>query len=359
MKVIHVITTLDIGGAEKQLSQLVRIQKQNSLICEVWYLKGNAPLRAELEQSDIKVRKLTIGFFFREGIKYRRRKETGLKAKKLLVHAHLPRSELVSLCFSLISGLPLVVSKHNTEPMWPRGNKQMSRILAKLVYSRASGVICISRAVKNYLEKSHELPAKSEKVSVIYYGFADRQENSIKKPKNSLKVLTLARLEPQKDLITLILASQILQNHGMDVKVRIRGAGRLKNILENEISQRNLNNIEILPPIENVSSEYDWADILVLPSKYEGFGLVLLEAMQKKIMILAANSTAVEEVLNSREALLFDVGDYAQLASKLARLVTSEEERLENRKLVQEVSKLFDIRNQLKWTGIVYERAFQ
>jgi glycosyltransferase involved in cell wall biosynthesis len=88
-------------------------------------------------------------------------------------------------------------------------------------------------------------------------------------------------------------------------------------------------------------------DVFVLTSKYEGFGLVLLEAMKAKIPILASNTSAIPEVLGVNYPGLFNVGGVEDLVSKmkltfdrnyLEHLLTFYPARLE----IFESSKMFD-----------------
>lgn len=355
MRVIHIITTLDNGGAEKQLVLFIRHQINTSIKCEVLFLKGTAPLKSELEYLGIKVKKLSPLVFLNLVAGIRFKKLTKQKNSKVIIHTHLPRSEIVGLLACLLSCIPLVVSKHNVEKMWPNGPSWASKFIATIVYRKSSAIVCISRAVKTSLQQIRELPMESNKVKVIHYGFGKTVKRTPKKINSHLNILTLARLEPQKDLPTLIGACEKLQSKGIRVNVRIRGNGRLKSYLEKQIRDKNLTNIEILPNIVNIEPELLWADLLVLPSKYEGFGLVLLEAMQYKIMILAANSSAVEEVLGSESTLLFQVGEVDELADRIQILSNSSRHRTENLKRVEERGKLFDISTQVSLTNTLYE----
>ena len=356
MHIIHIITTLDIGGAEKQLVVLAKHQLQSSTSCEVLYLKSSAPLKHDLEIVGVRVRKLTLGTFLRLSIDNRLQKILDRGNSKNLLHAHLPRAEILGILLSIFAGIPLVVSKHNSEKMWPKGPKFISYILSRVVHSRSSFIVCITRSVKLFLEQIEELPSNSKKVEVIHYGFYGSVERDLELFKQPIKVLTLARLEPQKDLSTLVRACEKLQVEGVQVQVRIRGEGSLKNEITREISARGIRNVEILPPVADVEKEYLWADLLVLPSRYEGFGLVLLEAMSYNIMILSTNSPAAEEILGTGSALLFPIGNADALAHKIETLSRSAIHRMENQRLVKVRSKSFDLENQLTKTKTLYER---
>jgi glycosyltransferase involved in cell wall biosynthesis len=71
---------------------------------------------------------------------------------------------------------------------------------------------------------------------------------------------------------------------------------------------------------KNVYEVMSKLDIFCLTSKYEGFGLVLLEAMQSEIPIVAANNSAIVEVLGEEYPFLFRTSDQSDLVEKLEKL---------------------------------------
>ena len=92
-KVTHLITTIERGGAEKQLLTLASEQVQSGLNVVVLYLKGKPDLRNEFEESGAEVNNLLGGKSFLKQIfllsKYLRKNPSP-------VHAHLPKSELLA-----------------------------------------------------------------------------------------------------------------------------------------------------------------------------------------------------------------------------------------------------------------------
>ena len=69
----------------------------------------------------------------------------------------------------------------------------------------------------------------------------------------------------------------------------------------------------------HVNTFFDVSDIFVLSSKYEGFGLVILEAMSRRTPILASCSPAIIEILGQNYPGLFPIGDSNSLAKLLER----------------------------------------
>ena len=164
-KVTHLITTIERGGAEKQLLTLASEQVQSGLKVVVLYLKGKPDLKDEFEASGVTVNNLLVGKSFLKQIfllsKYLRKNPSP-------VHAHLPKSEFLAAI--AVTKKYLVFSRHNSEPFWPGGPRIISNLLSKFVCKRASQGIAISNAVKSYLIKRGEIPT-CYTIGVVYYGF--------------------------------------------------------------------------------------------------------------------------------------------------------------------------------------------
>jgi glycosyltransferase involved in cell wall biosynthesis len=97
-----------------------------------------------------------------------------------------------------------------------------------------------------------------------------------------------------------------------------------------------------LGKIDNVPKFLSELDLFVFTSKGEGFGLVLLEAMLASRPILAANNSAIPEVLGKDYAGLFKTGDFIDLAQKISMVM---ENKVYSKGLVksyQQQVKLFD-----------------
>ena len=137
-KVTHLITTIERGGAEKQLLTLASEQVQSGLNVFVLYLKGKPDLRNEFKAAGVEVNNLLVGKSFLKQIfllsKYLRKNPSP-------VHAHLPKSELLAAV--VISKKYFVFSRHNAEPFWPSGPRIISNLLSKFVCKRASQGIAI------------------------------------------------------------------------------------------------------------------------------------------------------------------------------------------------------------------------
>lgn len=311
MKILHLITTLEPGGAENQLLILARSQVRSGQCVKVAYLKGTGGLASKFEDIGCEViscrSKLRLLFLIRKSIKL---------FDPDVIHTHLPRAEIVA--YLLCRNRPIVNSRHNAEAFWPSGNSFLSRFLSRVVTSRSVSVIAISKGVSNFLITNREV-RDSSKISVVYYGFDDMVtcEMPRKFPKsNHFRFLCVSRLVEQKDIPTLLEAFALQNADLPGATLTIVGDGNLKSVLRSRAEELGISrSVSWLGKLTEVRSIYKSHDCLVLPSRYEGFGLVLLEAMQAGLPIIASSYPVIIEVLSSDHPGIFEIGKSSQLAS--------------------------------------------
>jgi len=328
-KVTHLITTIERGGAEKQLLTLASGQTQSGLNVVVLYLKGKPDLRNEFEAAGVEVNNLLLGKSFLKQIfllsKYLRKNPSP-------VHAHLPKSELLAAV--VIAKKYFIFSRHNAEPFWPGGPRIISNLLSKFVCKRASQGIAISNAVKSYLIKRGEIPT-GYTIDVVYYGFQkDTSTNAaglglitniMTGQSSNYKVGTIGRLVPQKDYPTLLSAFSNVLKSMPNIDLYVVGEGHLqKDLIELSKSLGIIDKVHWLGKTEYIKEFLSKIDLFILPSKYEGFGLVLLEAMVAKKPIIAADNSAIPEVLGRSYEGLFLTGDVNTLAQQIKTAISDD-----------------------------------
>ena len=361
-KITHLITTIERGGAEKQLLTLASEQVQSGLTVEVIFLKGKPELKKEFEESGVEVNKLLVEKNFLKQIsllsKYLRKNPSP-------VHAHLPKSELLAAI--VVPNKYFIFTRHNSEPFWPSGPRIISNLLSKFVCKRASQGIAISNAVKSYLIKRGEM-LNDYTIDVVYYGFQkDISTNSgglglisniMSSQSLNYKIGTIGRLVPQKDYPTLLIAFSNILKSLPQTELYVVGEGYLqKDLIELSKSLGISDKIHWLGKTEYIKEFLSIIDLFILPSKYEGFGLVLLEAMVAKKPIVAANNSAIPEVLGKTYEGLFSTGDVKALAQQINTAIS---DKNFSERLVQSYStqlNLFDPNDMYKYIKKIYSNA--
>ena len=144
--------------------------------------------------------------------------------------------------------------------------------------------------------------------------------------KNKRWIVGCGRLEAQKDFETLIRAfhAYLLQHKNTSIRLILVGNGSQKGFLEALCEELDIRESVQFTGFQ--SNPYPWiaaADVLVLPSLYEGFGLVIVEAMALGVPVIASDCPwGPSEIIDSGDSgLLFQVGHVDQLATQLEHVL--------------------------------------
>ena len=146
----------------------------------------------------------------------------------------------------------------------------------------------------------------------------------------SNRIICVGRLTRQKGFDYLIKAWALIANKYPGWKIDIFGSGDLEDFLIQMIDNYNLKeSITINKPTSNIFEEYDRSSIYILSSRYEGFCLVLLEAMSFGIPCISFNCPhgPSDMITNGEEGILVPVGDINKLADSIEWMITHKEER--------------------------------
>lgn len=307
-QIVHVITTIERGGAENQLLILAREQIKLGFNVEIWFLKGRPELKEELESCGAVVNGQLVGKPFIFQATYFRKYLRKIP-KMHFLHAHLPQAELLA-SLALNKNSRFIITRHFGGQFMPKGLPIVSAILSQFATRKAIKVIAISDSVREIIIEKHEI-THPEKIVKIYYGF-DAQEftKSIEDRKSTestgkIVIGTVARLSIEKNLKTLIQAFGLLANT-QNSELRIVGTGPLEIELRKLSSDLGVQDrVTFLGKRRDIPEIMRTFDIFVLPSLFEGFGMVLLEAMAVGRRIVVANNSAMVEVIGTNGAGIF------------------------------------------------------
>lgn len=307
-KVLHVITSLNRGGAENHLVDLVRGQLRKGLQVEVAYLRGDGYWSHELEGKGIRVHALGLRYYGDVRPLFRLGKVLTAFAPDI-VHAHMPPAEIYArLALFHADQVCFVITKHNDEPFCPLPGH---RWLGHWVLRRARRVVAISEAVNRYV--CRQLRADPRLVITIHYG-VDSSRYDVPNhsrdlritwgcPEDGILVGTVSRLAPQKALHVLIEGYAHYTNFAArSSRLLIVGTGDLENELKTLADRLGIAEKVIWAGFrEDIASVMHAMDVFALTSNYEGFGLVLVEAMAAGRPIVATKVSAIPEVVRDGE----------------------------------------------------------
>ena len=319
--IFHLITTIEMGGAEKQLLILAKEQIKRGLTVVIIPLKGKPELFSDFKKAGVTVDLSLINKPFLSQVFLLIKK---LNEKTLILHAHLPRAELIASLTSMRN--PFFVSRHNAEKFFPKANKTLSRYLSRFVILRARRIIAISFAVLDFNLASGEARS-TRKFEVIHYGIESNSSPSGREkisvtmeatPNQYFKIGTIARVDKQKDFPTLLTALKMISERFPDARLSVVGDGPL--LKEMQQLSRELEVDHLVTWLGRISEIDDFLkslDLFILTSVYEGFGLVLLEAMRNSVPVIASRNSAIPEVMGEKYHLLAETGSPADFYKKV------------------------------------------
>lgn len=196
-----------------------------------------------------------------------------------------------------------------------------------------SGIITNSEKTKSLINEKGNLINKN-KVFVVYNGVSvpDKwpQENS----QSPFVIGNAGRLVYQKGQDYLVKLAKILQTETQDFKIRIAGEGPLRASLAREIEKQELSEFVQLTGFQNnMENFYNSLDVFLLPSRWEGFGYAMVEAMFYRLPVIAFNVSSNPEIIKDREnGFLFPFNDLEGMKNKIMELIN-------NRTLCRDIGK--------------------
>ena len=225
-------------------------------------------------------------------------------------------------------GRPHVVTVHDMIPeLFPESRRRADRITNKRRYvDQASHIICVSESTKaDLLRIFGDVQAP---ISVIPHGVNPRfAPTSAKIPGFPHEyLLYVGKRDGYKDVATLINAMSHLVDEFPGLTLMLVGGGALTAQERDHIARLGLSDRVMQRSVADIDmpAAYSGARAFVFPSRYEGFGLPVLEAMACGAPVILANSSSLPEV-GGNAAVYFAAGDASGLVES-ARLVLSEDE---------------------------------
>ncbi len=333
MKICHIVTTIERGGAENQLLLLSKYQRLMGHHVTVVPLQGEAQLEEDFVKNGVEVSKSLINRNFVLQV-YAVKKRFELQ--HCVVHCHLPRAELLARFAGLRNYL---ITRHYGGAFYPRKPRLWSSFLSRIATQRSSFVIAISQfTAKNLLDRNEI--ADRNRIRVIPYGFesnsfvleskrclaVEHSANTFEKkwkPKGEFSFICVARLSPEKSLPTLLKAYAELRESYPMVTLSIYGDGPERKKLEKLCRSLGISFDDTFRGrVPQVGSRMLESDALILPSIFEGFGMVLLEAMSLEKQIISSDIPVAREVLGVKGAAqFFSVGDWKDLKEKMSKVL--------------------------------------
>ncbi len=327
-RIVHLVTDLRLGGAQRMI--LARVRGLGMFEHHVW-----APARVTAGQGTHLAEELRAagarllvgaGGKIGAGGWLLAASAESLRIRPALVHSTLFHTHLVAPFLARMGGSALVVSKEGTDAWMSRAQAREEARIA----SRAEAVAAVSQAAADAIVA---LPGKPIAVRVIPNGIAEGPPDwhPCSAPGTEAIVLFVGRLDPWKGIDELIAAAGLLYHSGRAVRLQFQGEGPAGRAIRSAATGPMQCMIQILEPTEAramPAASRERRVVFVLPSRDEGFGIALLEAMRLGLPVVATRAGGIPELVRDRQdGLLVPPRDPSAIAEAIAQLLDDSELR--------------------------------
>ncbi len=333
LNVLQVIPTLDRSGAEKQMVLLATGLPRDRFRVEVAALTRLGPLEADLKAAGVPV--TLIGKRGKLDPRTLSRLTRLMKDREIdVVQTWIFAANVYGRTAAHRARVPVVVTAEMAVDLW-KGRMELG--LDRFLAPWTDRVVGNSQAVVDFYRKAGVPEAK---LSRIPSGIADEEppEDDPTQVRASLGVdpeapviLFVGRLAEQKGVHDLLLALDLLQHVEPTARTWIVGDGPLRTSLEERAEAFRLlegPRVRFLGHRDDVPRLLKAADLLVLPSLYEGLPNVVLEAMRyRKPVVATAAPGTTEVVVDGETGVLVPVHAPKELARAIRDLIRDPDRR--------------------------------
>jgi glycosyltransferase involved in cell wall biosynthesis len=323
-KILEVCLSPDLGGLELYMARCSNELSKNFKVSCVVSLKSK------------------LKDFITNGKRYELKRKSSFSITDSLKLARIIDNEQIDIVhFHWTKDIPIVVlakkfSKRKPKIVQTR-HMTMTRFKDDLyhnfLYKNIDTIICVTKAVQEQIQKY--IPKKVRpKTELLYLGANEAEilnEEEIKAFKEELEINDsfmiglIGRINEFKGQYLLIEAMKILKEKELNLKSFIIGHAMSEEYLvklKQKVKDYNLEEqVNFVGFTKEPTKFMQACDSVLMTSKNETFGLVTIEAMKAKTAVIGANSGGVIEIIDDKKTgLLFESGNYEDLAFKIEKL---------------------------------------
>lgn len=334
MKILQVITSLRIGGAEKLVVDMAPLLQGKGHVVDVFVFDGETtPFIQQLEDNGVRVIRYNYGASMYDP-------RNILKLRKLIpqyniVHAHNTSCQYyVAIARNLCkcNYVRFVTTEHSTTNR--RRDMVLFKYMDQWMYRQYDSIISISDKATENLQ--HFIGSEFG-VETIYNGIdlqrfinavAIKQDLQLKKKAGDVIISMVAGFREQKDQDTVISSFKYLPENCI---LWLVGEGIRKNLCEKLVQSLDLSKRVVFAGVRtDVPDILKSSDIVVMSSHWEGFGLAAVEGMAAGKPVIASDVDGLAQVVGGA-GLLFEASNAKALAVEIQNL-------LNDKKMYQEVA---------------------
>jgi glycosyltransferase involved in cell wall biosynthesis len=330
LRVMHVITHLDMGGAENVALGLIDALRDRVEFSLFAVLRQSPLSKVGQDMADRLARSVPFRFgtergFKSGGVVFAARSLARAVAEQRpdLIHVHTEIPELTLAVAGLISRrvrrTPLLRTVHNSELWiaWGGIGRWVTQRLAK------GDAVAVSRNAAN-ADAAIVTRGRRPLADVIYNGVSPPAASPIGREAGPVRLLFAGRLVHQKgaDLLPAILREAHARTPRRDVVVTIAGSGAMRDLVAQGLAEGMAGwDVRMTPPIERLSERLQEYDAVLLPSRFEGFALLPLEVLMTGIALVTTDAPGLDEAIPADYPFKAAVDDVAGIGAQLAKVI--------------------------------------
>jgi glycosyltransferase involved in cell wall biosynthesis len=341
VRILHVIYTHGVGGAEKYLKHLLPGLKGYGIDCDLIVVctRETEDIFAAycVTLNSLGVRTTLMVAEKYNILKTAQKVNAYLKAEGInILHTHLFHADLMAAVLKTFvnNSVHIISTKHGYqekflqqyEPGKRYSPKDFYYFLTKFILRKIDSNVAVSKGIADLYVN---LGLTKTAYPVIHHGINieafNKEEYKSECKLANPQLIIVGRIELFKGHQFLIEAMPAVAAAFPGIKLLVLGEGSEKNNRIRQVKDLGLqNNVEFLGFKDHPYAFINHSDIIILPSLFEPFGLVYIEAFALKTPVIAFNTPAGNEIMeNSETALLVDKADTAALAEKIIYLLNN------------------------------------
>ena len=333
MRILHIITSLRTGGAERLVTELA-LRNGGDKVDILLFDGTRTPLMEKVEIGGVTVHSLGKGpKAMRNPLLLIRLARFLRKHPCDIIHTHNTPCQIL---VAFVSGRStLVTTEHSTSNR--RRNWRWLRTIERWMYGRYNKIICVGEQTRQALSAWLSRPELDKRMIVIPNGidldrYSRAKPNRNGEPRICFDILMLAAFRPPKDHATLIRSMQLLPK---EYQLQLAGDAETEEDRRILLHCKNLvrtlslqDRIFFLGVRSDTPELIAASDVVVLSSFYEGFGLSALEGMAAGKPVIASDVDGLRDLV-SDAGLLFPPGDAETLATLIRDICENPEKARE------------------------------
>ncbi|MEF3279978.1 MAG: glycosyltransferase family 4 protein [Elusimicrobiota bacterium] len=356
--VFHLDDAKDFRGGTRQCFYLAK--ELNEIGIENYIvLRKNSPLHLNAAKNNITA--ITIPYLFDWDIisaimLVYKIKKINKNSKQIIIHSHTAHAASIAVLASFFINAKIVIHRRVDF-------KIKNNFLSRFKYRKADQIIAVSQAIKKQLIDEG---FQDSNINLIYSSidkdiFLNLKNIKRRVSSNKIRIGSLIALTPHKDPFNLIKAAKICLEKNKNLEFLVGGKGQLKKECENLIKKLKIEeNFKLLGYVEDNIGFLKSIDIFVLPSKEEGLGSVLIEAMACGLPIVATNAGGIPELITHNENGLIVPKENPQLMAEAILKIAGDSSLIKKFSLKSmELSQNYTTKSMAKKTLEVYEKAIK